>query len=95
MAKYSITQVEMAERLGVSSHSSRITSGVNCACIGNAIPLTLLEVGAIEAGKRTDLMIVDGDPLANISNVRRVRRAVHGGKPCDNAQLWRRVGFAP
>jgi imidazolonepropionase-like amidohydrolase len=53
------------------------------------------EVGTIELGKRADLIIVDGNPLASISNIRKVRYVVTGGQMYDCAALWRSVGFRP
>ena len=53
------------------------------------------EVGSIEVGKRADLIIVDGNPLADISNIRKVQLVVTVGKLYDCAQLWRSVGFQP
>lgn len=53
------------------------------------------EAGTIEAGKRADLIIVDGDPLADIRNLRRVVTVVHAGRSYDTAKLWRMVGFEP
>jgi imidazolonepropionase-like amidohydrolase len=52
-------------------------------------------VGTVEAGKRADLIIVDGDPLADIRNLRRVVTVVHAGRAYDTAKLWRMVGFEP
>lgn len=51
------------------------------------------EEGSIEAGKRADLIILDGNPLENISNIRKVKQVVQGGKLYDCATLWRSVGF--
>jgi imidazolonepropionase-like amidohydrolase len=53
------------------------------------------EAGTVEAGKRADLIVVDGDPLADIRNVRRVVTVVHAGRAYDTASLWRMVGFQP
>jgi len=53
------------------------------------------EVGSIQAGKRADLIIVDGNPLVDISSIRNVKQVVTGGKLYDCAQLWRSVGFQP
>jgi amidohydrolase family protein len=53
------------------------------------------EVGTVEAGKRADLVVVAGDPLADISNVRKVSLVVARGKAYDPAALWRLVGFTP
>jgi len=53
------------------------------------------EVGTVEPGKRADLIVVDGDPLADIRNLRRVVQVVAAGRVYDPARLWRSVGFAP
>lgn len=51
--------------------------------------------GSIEAGKRADLILVDGDPLTNIADLRKVSRVVANGRAFDPAKLWRSVGFQP
>ncbi len=51
--------------------------------------------GSIEAGKRADLILVNGDPLTNISDLRKVARVVSNGRLYDPAKLWRSVGFKP
>ncbi len=53
------------------------------------------EVGTVELGKRADLIIVDGDPLADIRNLRRVVTVVQAGRAYDTAKLWRMIGFEP
>lgn len=53
------------------------------------------EAGTVEPGKRADLVVVAGDPLANISNVRNVALVVARGKAYDPAELWRIAGFTP
>ncbi|HEX8772964.1 MAG TPA: amidohydrolase family protein [Pyrinomonadaceae bacterium] len=53
------------------------------------------EVGTIERGKRADLIITDGNPLDNISNIRNVKSVVTNGEIYDSAQLWEAVGFRP
>ncbi len=51
------------------------------------------EVGAIEAGKRADLIVLEANPLDNISNIRSVRFVVTQGRMFDCAKLWASVGF--
>jgi imidazolonepropionase-like amidohydrolase len=51
------------------------------------------EVGAIEVGKRADLIIVDANPLDNISNIRKLRFVVTQGRLFDCARLWQSVDF--
>ena len=53
------------------------------------------EVGTVEAGKRADLIIVDGNPLESISNIRRVKSVVAKGRLYDCAALWQSAGFQP
>jgi imidazolonepropionase-like amidohydrolase len=53
------------------------------------------DVGTIEVGKRADLIIVDGDPLADIRNLRRVVTVVKAGRAYETARLWRMVDFQP
>jgi imidazolonepropionase-like amidohydrolase len=53
------------------------------------------EVGTIEAGRRADLIVLDANPLENISNIRRVRFVVTQGRLFDCAKLWQIVGFQP
>lgn len=53
------------------------------------------ETGTIEPGKRADLILVDGDPLANIHDLRKVSRVFVHGRMYDPAKLWESVGFRP
>jgi imidazolonepropionase-like amidohydrolase len=53
------------------------------------------EVGTVEAGKRADLILVEGDPLADIRALRRVSRVIVNGRVFDPARLWASVGFQP
>lgn len=53
------------------------------------------ELGTVEAGKRADLIVIDGDPLADIRNTRNVELTITGGRVYNAADLWRSVGFKP
>jgi imidazolonepropionase-like amidohydrolase len=53
------------------------------------------ESGSVEVGKNADLVLVDGNPLDNISNIRNTKFVVTGGKVYDCAKLWTSVGFKP
>jgi imidazolonepropionase-like amidohydrolase len=53
------------------------------------------DLGSIAPGKLADLVLVDGDPLANISAVRRPTLVMKGGRLYDPAALWRAVGIGP
>ena len=49
-----------------------------------------LDAGTIEPGKLADLVIVDGDPLANIANTHKVRRVIANGRLYEMGQLLNR-----
>jgi imidazolonepropionase-like amidohydrolase len=53
------------------------------------------EVGTLEVGRRADLIVLDANPLENISNIRRVRLVMTQGRLFDCAKLWEMVGFQP
>ncbi|BAU53190.1 amidohydrolase family protein [Mucilaginibacter gotjawali] len=50
--------------------------------------------GSIEAGKHADLAIIDGNPLNNIREIRKVALVIKAGKIYDPGQLHRLVGFS-
>lgn len=52
-------------------------------------------VGTIEAGKRADMLLLDGDPLADIHNTRKVLKTIAAGAVYDPGPLWSSVGFKP
>ncbi len=49
--------------------------------------------GTIEPGKRADLVLVEGNPLSDISDLRRVASVVANGRLYDSRKLARSVGF--
>jgi imidazolonepropionase-like amidohydrolase len=51
------------------------------------------ESGSIEVGKRADMVLVDGNPLEKISDIRRVVSVVTNGRVYDSKRLGRSVGF--
>jgi len=51
--------------------------------------------GTVEPGKRADVILVDGNPLENISDIRKVSVVFAGGKMYEPAALWTAVGFKP
>jgi len=53
------------------------------------------ETGTIEAGKQADLVILGGNPLDNISNVRKTEQVMQVGVLFDCAALWKSAGFLP
>jgi hypothetical protein len=53
------------------------------------------ELGTIQPGKRADLIIVDGNPLENISLIRNVKTVIKDGRVYESAALWESIGFTP
>jgi imidazolonepropionase-like amidohydrolase len=51
--------------------------------------------GSIAAGKAADLVVVDGDPLASISDVRRTVMTFRSGVLYPAKELYETVGVAP
>lgn len=45
------------------------------------------EFGTVEVGKRADLLILDGNPLVDVANTRRISAVVIGGRMHDRAAL--------
>lgn len=53
----------------------------------------LKDTGTIETGKRADFVVLDADPLANISNIRKLRWVIANGRVIAPARLWAEAGF--
>jgi imidazolonepropionase-like amidohydrolase len=49
-------------------------------------------LGAVAPGKLADLILVDGDPLADITNIRRVSLVMKDGVLFDPAAVYRTLG---
>jgi pimeloyl-ACP methyl ester carboxylesterase len=53
------------------------------------------ELGSIEPGKLADLILVDGDPTHDISDIRRVVTVIKDGRVYDPAAIYRALGIRP
>lgn len=51
--------------------------------------------GSIDAGKMADLVLVEGNPLADISAIRKVIWTIKGNRQYDAAQLYQSIGIKP
>ena len=59
---------------------------LKAATVNPAIALNM-DSGTIEPGKLADLVVVDGDPLANIANAHKVKRVIANGRVYEMSQL--------
>lgn len=66
--------------------------------IATLVPARVLGVerdrGTVAAGKLADLVLLDGDPLQRISDIRRVHRTVKGGRVYEPAALEQALGMS-
>jgi imidazolonepropionase-like amidohydrolase len=53
------------------------------------------QVGTIAPGKLADVILVDGDPTANISDIRKVTMVVRDGVLYKTADLYNAIGVQP
>jgi hypothetical protein len=53
------------------------------------------QLGSIETGKLADLVLVEGDPGTNISDIRRCRTVFKNGAVFDSAKLYAAAGILP
>ncbi len=53
------------------------------------------QIGSIERGKRADLLLVDGDPVADIRALRRVALVIQGDKALSPAAMYQAMGILP
>ena len=68
-------------------------AAIQAATVNNAEVFGLLDrVGSIEKGKFADLIAVSGDPLADITELQRVKFVMKGGKIIRNEMTLRTVG---
>jgi imidazolonepropionase-like amidohydrolase len=82
-------ELELYVQAGISPMAA-----IQIATLGAAKAMKLdHETGSVEVGKRADLVLVEGDPSTNISDLRRVVTVVRGGQAYDSLALGRSVGF--
>src|SRR5258706_2284920 len=86
------TQALEIVALSKQAHMSP-ASAIQAATINNAEVMGMLDqVGSLEKGKFADLIAVSGDPLADITELRRVKLVMKGGKVIRNDLASRTVG---
>jgi imidazolonepropionase-like amidohydrolase len=83
-------ELELLVRAGLSPMEA-----LRAATTTPARVLGVTDAGAVEAGQRADLVVLDANPLSDIRNIRRVRWTVAGGTMREAAPLWRLVDIQP
>jgi imidazolonepropionase-like amidohydrolase len=63
------------------------SAAIAAATRGSADALRLTELGTIAAGKRADFIVVDGNPLADIRNSRKISNVYQRGTALDRSAL--------
>jgi len=51
-------------------------------------------LGSVATGKVADLVLLDGDPLQDIANTKRIRAVIQGGRLLDRTALDRLLAHA-
>ncbi len=78
------TELELLVRIGLTPRQAL------AAATGNFRQLFgWTEVGAIAPGSRADLLVLDGNPLEDLANLKKIRRLYLDGGPVDRAELLR------
>jgi imidazolonepropionase-like amidohydrolase len=54
-----------------------------------------IDLGSIAAGKQADLVLVEGNPANNISDIRRCRTVIKGGTVYDSSAIYATLGIKP
>ena len=65
--------------LGMTPSEAIVAATRNGALASKALD----EYGTLEAGKAADIVVLDADPLADISNIRRLSMVIKGGRVID------------
>jgi Amidohydrolase family len=76
------TELELLVRLGLTPREALAAATNNYA-----LQLGWNELGLIAPGRRADILVLDGDPAANIWNARRISTLIVDGEPLDRDAL--------
>ena len=87
--------LDLAPRVLINGQTATWSSTRSLTSTAVSVEQAATALGTIAVGKRADFLLVDGDPLADIRALRRIRVVVAGGKAYDPSKLWRSVDFRP
>jgi imidazolonepropionase-like amidohydrolase len=77
LGELGILEIEQLYLSGLSEMEALIAATRNCAEICGVLD----KLGTVEVGKLADLIVVEGNPLENISNLRKLKMVFKDGKP--------------
>jgi imidazolonepropionase-like amidohydrolase len=83
-------ELELYVQAGLSPADAIQTATITPAKVMNVDKNT----GSIDEGKNADIIIINGDPLKNIRDIRNVTTVIKGGQIYEPGQLHRLVGFS-
>ncbi len=70
-----VTEIELMQQAGMKPMEIIIAATKNAAHVCNLDA----DLGTLEAGKIADILVVDGDPLEDLSMLQKVRMVIHDG----------------
>lgn len=82
-------ELELYERAGIPAAEVIKMATINSAKITGVSD----SLGSIEVGKKADLILIDGNPLENISDIRRVEWTLKGGHLYFAEELYNKMGI--
>ena len=82
-------ELELYVESGLTPMQAIQTATITPAKVMKADKIT----GSVETGKRADIIIIDGDPLQNIRNIRNVQTVIKDGNIYDPVALHQVAGF--
>jgi len=80
---YARAGIPNAEVLKIATYNGALVAGMTD------------ELGTVEPSKKADLILIDGNPLYDISHIRRVELTILDGKLYDPKRLYAEVGVLP
>ena len=84
-------ELELYEQAGISAADVIKIATLEAATVAGQEKST----GSIEVGKAADLILVDGNPLENISDIRKVIWTIKDNKKYNSSDLYRSIGIKP
>jgi imidazolonepropionase-like amidohydrolase len=76
IGEFSLMEIEHLVRAGMTEMQALIAATRTSADLCGVVD----QLGTVEAGKLADLIVVSADPLENISNIRKLKLVMKGGK---------------